>query len=117
MQNFHFLVEVISQDIRVLCEAAFQEKSVAHDALLEIFLTLEDSTDGKSSNPGVRKAKVILATSYMLGGGDHYAKKIQEEFNEESHKVLWSLMQELRSLTNREFWEVTERGILDYFFF
>ncbi len=83
--------------------------SIAHDPLLEIFLTLEDSVDGKGS-PGVRKAKVILATSYLIGGGELYAKKIQEEFGDESHKVLWSLLQELTSLTNREFWEVTERG-------
>ena len=78
--------------------------------MLDIFLTLDDGSDTGKPNPGVRKAKIILATTYMIAGREDYAKKIVEDFNDESHKILWSLMIELRNTSNREFWEVTERG-------
>lgn len=35
---------------------------------------------------------------------------IHDDFAEESHKRLWGLQQELLNVTNREFWEVSERG-------
>jgi hypothetical protein len=97
-------------DIRVLCEIAFSEQSTTHDKLLDIFLSIDDGSLTGSPNMGVRAAKVILATTYLLGGKPQYARRIQEDFADETHKNLWSLMQELRNITNREFWEVTERG-------
>ena len=61
---------------------------------------------------GVKKAKVILASFYLVQGRDDYAKMIQQDMNEESAKNLWFLHQELRYISTREFWEVSERGIL-----
>jgi hypothetical protein len=80
--------------------------------LLSIFLTIEDGGDGieEKALEGVRKAQIILATSYLLGNAPHYARKIHDDFPNETHKRLWSFMYELLYISNREFWEVSERG-------
>jgi hypothetical protein len=41
-----FLVEVIAHDIRFMIEKAFQVNSIAHDKLLQIFLTIDDASNG-----------------------------------------------------------------------
>jgi hypothetical protein len=106
-----FLVEVISHDIRSMIEKAFHDNSILHDKLLEIFLTVDDDADASSRGlPGIRKAQIILATTYIVANKHEYARKIQEDFADESHKQLWSWMQELMNVSNREFWEVSERG-------
>ena len=86
--------------------------SIVHDKLLEVFMTVDDGGDGHTVQAldGVRRAQIILATFYLINKQDQYAKKIHEDFAEETHKRLWSLQQELLNVSNREFWEVSERG-------
>lgn len=99
--------------------------SVIHDKLLDIFLTVDDGSNGVAdkADQGVRRAQVILATTYLCANRPglifislslivfpDYARKIQEDFADESHKKLWGLMKELQNITNKEFWEVSERG-------
>jgi hypothetical protein len=87
-------------------------RSPVHDKLLQIFLTIDDGSDGVTDKglQGVRRAQIILGTTYILGNAPHYAKQIQEEIADESQKRLWGLLQELQNVSNREFWEVSERG-------
>lgn len=86
--------------------------SVIHDKLFQIFLKEDDASDGKQEIQldGVRRAQVSLALSYLSYGNQHYARRIHDEMINEDHKRLWNLMNGLLNITNREFWEVSERG-------
>lgn len=104
--------------------------SAVHGKLLEIFLTVDDGSHGvpEKANQGVLRAQIILATTYLCWNRtgknlsfsseiatvcwplSDLARKIQEDFVEDSHKRLWGLMKELQNISNKEFWEVSERG-------
>lgn len=73
---------------------------------------MDDGSEGETEKglQGVRRAQIILATTYLVARCPEYARAIQEDFADESHKRLWGLLQELQNVTNREFWEVSERG-------
>jgi hypothetical protein len=81
-----FLVEVISHDIRVLCEIASGIDSPIHDKILEIFLTVYDGSEqaGEVANRGVRRAQVNLATYYLLNNKIDYAKMLYNDMANES---------------------------------
>lgn len=48
----------------------YWSSSVIHDKLLEIFLTVDDGSNGVPGKAikGVRRAQVILATTYLCAG-------------------------------------------------
>jgi len=108
-----FLTEVIAHDIGTLCGYAFRLNSRSHDSVLDIFLRVDDSAesaDEEKTLRGVRRAQIKLATSYLVFGGMHLAKRIADDMVNEPAKRLQSIWQELLSLESREFWEVNDRG-------
>lgn len=89
-----------------------------HEKLLNVFLTVDDGSEfGREEQiiKGVRKDKIILATLYLSKGQTASAKLIYEDLKEEPFKRLWSLQQELLNVTNKDLWEVSERGKNFYF--
>ena len=78
-------MEVISQDLRFLCEIAFDSNrfevvcteltssSIIHDRLFDIFMTVDDGNNGYAQG-GLRKAKVILACHYLLNEAEEYSR-------------------------------------------
>eukprot|EP01116_Phalansterium_solitarium_P011645 TRINITY_DN27399_c0_g1_i1.p1 TRINITY_DN27399_c0_g1~~TRINITY_DN27399_c0_g1_i1.p1 ORF type:complete len:675 (-),score=180.67 TRINITY_DN27399_c0_g1_i1:95-2119(-) len=106
-----FVVETVAQDMRMILEKALKENSFAHDELLAVFLTLYDGTeDGGPVIGGVRKAQLILATTYVAAERLDYAEMVCELLREESNETLWTTIQELSNDTTRDFWEISERG-------
>ncbi len=110
-----FLTEVVAHDLGGLCGLAFpnpEAKCACHDDLLRVFLGVDDTTetDSERSLRGVRLAQVKLATAYLYRGGDDLAKQIADDMENEPRKRLRSIWQELASVTDREFWEVQDRG-------
>ena len=86
-RKLFFLVEVISHDIRYLCELASNLDSVVHDKLLDVFMTVFDTTDTtapENAIRGFRRAQVCLATAYLLNNKINFAKKVYEDFADES---------------------------------
>jgi hypothetical protein len=86
-RKLYFLVEVIAHDIRNLCELASSLDSVVHEKLLDVFMTIFDTTDTtapENAIRGFRRAQVCLATSYLLHDKEYFARKVYDDFAEES---------------------------------
>lgn len=113
-----FVTETAAYDLSVLCERAFAVKASCHNALLEIFLEVDkeaETADEEKGLRGVRKAQVRLATYYLVHGAEPLARAIYEDMRRESPARLVSIRQELEDVTDKDFWEVTDRGInFDY---
>jgi hypothetical protein len=108
-----FITEVIAHDVGTLCELAFEHDRRCHDAMLEIFLAVDQAAETQAQEKslrGVRRAQIKLATTYLLQGATSYARRIQEDISGEPTDRLRSIWQELLALDSREFWEVNDRG-------
>ncbi len=108
-----FVTEVIAHDVGTLCEIAFRRGSRSHDALLEVFLAVDEHAETQEQEKtlrGVRRAQIKLATTYLLKGDRALARRICDDMRDEPPERLSSIWSELRSLDTREFWEVNDRG-------
>jgi hypothetical protein len=99
----------------VLCERAFVNDVACHDTLLDIFLEVDKEAETHAQEQtlrGVRKAQVKLATFYYdqeCHGPrrPHLCRHAQGEKPER----MASIRAELGAVNEREFWEVTDRGV------
>jgi hypothetical protein len=108
-----FVTEVIAHDVGTLCALAFRQDSRIHDALLEVFLAVDERAETKEQEKtlrGVRRAQVKLATTYLVQGQEALARRIAKDMYAEPAERLASIWNELRTLDTREFWEVNDRG-------
>ena len=109
-----FITEVVAYDMGSICETAFELGAKCHDELLSVFLRVDDAANDATLKEktlrGVRMAQVKLATSYLNAGAEYLAFQIAEDLKGESAKLLRSIWHELRTLDDREFWEVQDRG-------
>jgi hypothetical protein len=113
-----FITETIAHDLGVLCERAFEHQTACHDALLGIFLDVDkepESSADEQTLRGVRKAQVKLATFYLARGANGTADRIAADMRGEKPERLASIRTEFLAVTDREFWEITDRGVnFDY---
>jgi hypothetical protein len=110
-----FVTETCAYDLCALCELAHDLKSPAENALLKVFLEIDQpSTDGGDAEEtglrGVRKAQIKLATYYIVVGAEPLARRIHEDMVNERPERLRSIREELLSVANEDFWEVIDRG-------
>jgi hypothetical protein len=113
-----FVTETAAHDLATLCERAFEHDAPCHDALLGIFLEVDkeaESHEEELALRGVRKAQVKLATFYLAKGALAHADRIAADMRAEKPERLRSIRSEFLAVTEREFWEVTDRGVnFDY---
>jgi hypothetical protein len=114
-----FVLETAAYDLCTLNETAFAIRSPACDALLAIFLEVdkeaEEGHELEASLRGVRKAQVKLATCYLTNDAERMARAIFEDMRDEVPSRLRSIREELGSITSKEFWEISDRGMnFDY---
>ena len=113
-----FVTETAAHDLGVLCERAFEHGSACHDTLLGIFLEVDKEPETRAEEQtlrGVRKAQVKLATFYLARGAVEPAQRIAADMRGEKPDRLASIRAELLAVSDREFWEVTDRGVnFDY---
>ncbi len=108
-----FVTETVAHDLARLCELAFARGSGCHDALLGIFLDLDRPGAKQAGQPtlrGVRKAQVRLATFYLARRAGAHAGRIAAGMRGEAPERMASIERELRSASDREFREITDRG-------
>jgi hypothetical protein len=86
--------------------------------LLDIFLGLDKKAETQAEEQtlrGVRKAQIKLAAFYLLKGADLYVDRICADMRAEKPERMASIRAELASVSEEQFWEVTDRGInFDY---
>jgi hypothetical protein len=113
-----FITETAAHDLAVLCERAFEREVPCHDGLLGIFLEVDKEAESREEEQalrGVRKAQIKLATFYLARGARKHAERISADMRAEKPERLNSIRTEFLAVTEREFWEVTDRGVnFDY---
>ncbi|MBH24965.1 MAG: hypothetical protein CMH57_11020 [Myxococcales bacterium] len=108
-----FVTVTAAHDVRVMCEHAFAEAHIDVIPVLELFLTLDQPSEGKTEELallGVRKAQSILGAFFLSRGAPELAQRIREDMDEESPARLASIRDAILAVTDRKFWEITDRG-------
>lgn len=110
-----FVVETIGQDFRLLCEAAYDKRSLITPALLKQFLRLDGEIhldgDEDLALRGVRKAQAQLATFYLQRNDEKPARAIWADMKDEPISRIASIRAELMRVTEPQFWEINDRGV------
>jgi hypothetical protein len=113
-----FVLETVAYDMATLLERAWETQASCHDALLDVLLDVDREArvdTQERSLRGVRKAQAKLATFYLGHGAEHHARRIARDMEHETHERLSAICQELESVTEQEYWEVSDRGVhFDY---
>jgi hypothetical protein len=109
-----FVTETAAHDLAVLCERAFVHDVACHDTLLDIFLEVDKEAETHAQEQtlrGVRKAQINLATFYLSKSALPHADRICADMRDEKPERMASIRAELVAVNEREFWEVTDRGV------
>lgn len=113
-----FVTETAAHDLAVLCERAYSHDVACHDTLLGIFLEVDKEAETHAQEQtlrGVRKAQVKLATFYLSKNALPHADRICADMRGEKPERMASIRAELISVNDKQFWEVTDRGVnFDY---
>ena len=112
--GLHFVTETAAHDLAVLCERAFERKHPCHERLLGYFLQVDkvnELGEEEQALRGVRKAQIRLGTFYLLNGTPEHAVRIAADMRGEKSERLAAIRSELLCVTDRECWEVTDRGV------
>ncbi len=113
-----FVTVTVAHDVRVLCEQAYDRSRDDVKPLLELFLTLDQPSEGKSEElalRGVRKAQSILGAYFIRLNEEELVRTIRRDMWEEESLRLAGIRDEILNVTDRKFWEVTDRGFnFDY---
>jgi hypothetical protein len=113
-----FVTETAAHDLAVLCERAYAHDVACHDSLLGIFLEVDKEPETHAQEHtlrGVRKAQINLATFYLSKNAGAHADRICADMRSEKSERMASIRAELVAVNERDFWEVTDRGVnFDY---
>lgn len=121
--GLRFATETAAHDLAVLCERAFEHQSPCHQPLLGFFLAVDKINESPKAGKGpeeqalrgVRKAQIRLGTYYLVKGAAAQAERIVADMRGEERERLDSIRAELEHVKDKEFWEITDRGInFDY---
>ncbi len=108
-----FVLLTAAFDLGGMVATAFDKKLKNIKELLLIFMALEDKVDRKKDMvwyTAVRNAQLILAT-YLLSKGDKKLLPIVvEDLKSETLTQLIKWRDGLLAITDRRFWEITDRG-------
>jgi len=108
-----FVTETIAYDFSALCQVAAESKARCEPQLLERFLQLDQPLRKGSDEPallGIRKAQVKLAAFYLAHGSISKARLICDDMRHEPIDRLATIRSALEGVTNKDFWEVIDRG-------
>jgi hypothetical protein len=113
-----FVTVTAAHDVRVLCEQAHERGDVDMSTMLDLFLSLDQAVDDDSTElalQGVRRAQSILGAVLLARGDTELAQLIRDDMCEEPVARLVSIRDAILAVTERKFWEITDRGFnFDY---
>jgi hypothetical protein len=117
--GLRFVLETAAYDLCRLNELAFEIGCPRRRELLGIFLEVdkeaEEGHDLEASLRGVRKAQLKLAAFYLTRADEASARVIFDDMRGELSSRLASIRSELAGITDRDFWEISDRGVnFDY---
>ncbi|MGC6491306.1 MAG: DUF2254 family protein [Myxococcota bacterium] len=119
-RNQAFVLETVAYDLSTLVEDASERNDRWHDALLDVLLDVDRAPHGdhavqEASLRGVRKAQLKMATFYLVNADQERADRVVADLAGESRERIEGAVLELMSTTEREFFEISDRGVnFDY---
>jgi hypothetical protein len=108
-----FVTETVAYDVSALCELACELHAEEESAMLREFLDLDRPLlvlTQEKGLLGVRKAQVKLACYYLAAGEAAKAHRIAEDMRQEPRERLLTIRQQLENVTDKDFWEIIDRG-------
>jgi hypothetical protein len=108
-----FVNETAAYDLCSLCELAHERKFTLERDLLDNFLEVDKAPETEAQEQslrGVRKAQIKLATYYLVRGEEELARLVHKDMEHERPERLRSIREEMLQVTNKDFWEVIDRG-------
>jgi len=108
-----FVNETAAYDLCTLCELVHEAGLDVEDELLATFLEVDkqpETEEQEQSLRGVRKAQIKLATFYLDRGAEELARRVWRDMEHESAERMLSIREEMRAVTDEDFWEVIDRG-------
>lgn len=108
-----FVTVTVAHDVRVLCEEAYDRSALDMTEMLRLFLTLDQPSDddgGEVALLGVRRAQSILGAFFMDRDAEELAEQIRFDMRDEPNSRLLKIRDDILSVDERKFWEVTDRG-------
>lgn len=109
-----FVTVTAAHDVRVLCQLAYREPDYDIGRILTQFLTLDQPSEAKSEEValiGVRKAQSILGAFFLANDEVALADLIRKDMRHEETRRLELIRDEILSVEERKFWEITDRGM------
>ncbi len=117
-QGVEFVAETVAYDLQVLNRVAYQQDCPLTADLLAAFLGLGATLRSRGFSPalaGVYKMWLALGAFYLSVGAELLQEQVQAALHQVEPDVLAMLGEELLSVTEPEFWEITDRGVnFDY---
>lgn len=118
-----FILETAAHDLCRINEIAYQKKVSNINALLDLFLTVDEPAEsgekGVSAKEvsliGVRIAQVKLAGYYLLHKEEELARKIFRDMQVEPLSRIKKIEGIIFGTGQEEFWEITPRGVNFYY--
>lgn len=119
-QNYNIPLILITAcfDLGYLLEKAYIKQVPNLDKLIKIFLEIDDTPTTQSNEfelRSVRKAQLMFASFLLSKGDEVIVTKIFEDMRDEPQDRMEAIRGEMLAVTDRKFWEVTDRGV-DFFF-
>ena len=107
-----------SFDLVYLLEKAYLARVPNLENLVQTFLELDDNLPNQGNEfelRSVRKAQLMFAGFLLSKGDEKLVLRIFEDMKSEPRERMDAIRGEMMAVTDRKFWEVTDRG-LDFFY-
>ncbi|MCZ6629350.1 MAG: DUF2254 domain-containing protein [SAR324 cluster bacterium] len=119
-QNYNIPLILVTAcfDLGYLLERAFEKQVPNLDNLIKTFLELDDTPATQSNEfelRSVRKAQLMFASFVLSKGDSNIAEQIFNDMKDEPQERMEAIRGEMLAVTDRKFWEITDRGV-DFFF-
>ncbi len=108
-----FVTETVAYDMAVICQVAHEVGAPEGRQMLDLLLELDRPQRRRSQEDallGIRKAQAKLAAYYLMQGDEELARLISDDLAAEPRERLLEIRDALRSVTSKDFWEITDRG-------
>ncbi len=116
--NIPLILITASFDLAYLLEKAYLMKLPSLENLMKIFLEIDDNPATQSNEfelRSVRKAQLMFASFLLSQGDSEVVQQIVADMKDEPQERMEAIRSEMLAVTERKFWEVTDRGV-DFFF-
>lgn len=105
-------------DLSYLLKKGYQVQAPNLDALMTTFLEVDDNPATQSNEfdlRSVRKAQLAFAAFLLSQGDERLVQRIASDMRQEPRERMEAIQREMLSVSDRKFWEVTDRGV-NFFF-